>query len=191
MRYAVRTFSFYQYVCYVRTPRTRLPNTVGGKRTRLFRETSPDAAHVFTANVSPAAAPRDNHNAAVSRARLICHEISRQSICVTVSVISTDLYYERIHRHQRHHEQHGPSVVVGERSADGGQPAPGAKKPQTPYTIEEILKPTAPRPRPPSPCGLLVDGVCTCGLAAGSVVSAAFYADVQQQYMQCSQHLRY
>lgn len=96
---------------------------------------------------------------------------------------STDLYYEQI---QQHHYENGPSAV-GEPS--NGQPAPGVKKPHTPYTIEEILKPTAPRPRPPSPCGLLVDGVCTCGLT-GSVVSTAFYVDVQQQFM-CSQQHRY
>jgi len=184
----------YAQIRYVRAPPTPVTkHTVGEKRIlsnpfgrHLSRN---DTAHVFTENFTWP-------NRRCFGARLVRHEIGRSN-CVTVSVVvPTDLYYERIHRHQRHHEHHGPSVVVGggggggERSADGGQPAPGAKKPQTPYTIEEILKPTAPRPRPPSPCGLLVDGVCTCGLA-GSVVSAAFYADVQQQYMQCSQHLRY
>lgn len=99
-------------------------------------------------------------------------------ICDVFDIL--DLYYERIHQH---HNEHGPSVI-GEPS--NGQPAAGAKKPHTPYTIEEILKPTAPRLRPPSPCGLLVDGVCTCGLT-GNVVSTAFYVDVQQQFM-CQQH---
>ncbi|XP_025208698.1 paired box pox-neuro protein-like [Melanaphis sacchari] len=103
-----------------------------------------------------------------------------------------DLYYERIHQHIH---ENGSASIAGEPS--NGQPAPpGPKKPHTPYTIEEILKPTAPRPRPPSPCGLLVDGVCTCGLTAGSsVVSAAYYVDVQQQQQQqqfmCSQSHRY
>uniref|UniRef100_A0A2S2PAB4 Uncharacterized protein n=1 Tax=Schizaphis graminum TaxID=13262 RepID=A0A2S2PAB4_SCHGA len=102
-----------------------------------------------------------------------------------------DLYYERIHQHIH---ENGSVSVAGEPS--NGQPAPpGPKKPHTPYTIEEILKPTAPRPRPPSPCGLFVDGVCTCGLTAGNAtVSAAYYVDVQQQQQQqfiCSQPHRY
>ncbi|XP_060839638.1 paired box protein Pax-1-like [Rhopalosiphum padi] len=100
-----------------------------------------------------------------------------------------DLYYERIHQHIH---ENGSVSVAGEPS--NGQPAlPGPKKPHTPYTIEEILKPTAPRPRPPSPCGLLVDGVCTCGLTAGNAtVSAAYYVDVQQQQQFiCSQPHRY
>lgn len=90
------------------------------------------------------------------------------------------MYYERIHQQ---HQENGPSFI-GEPS--NGQPAPSPKKPHTPYTIEEILKPVAPRPRPPSPCGLLMDGVCTCGLT-GNVMSTAFYVDVQQQFM-CQQH---
>lgn len=93
------------------------------------------------------------------------------------------MYYEQI---QLHHHENGPSTI-GEPSH--GQALPGVKKPHTPYTIEEILKPTAPRPRAPSPCGLLVDGVCTCGLT-GNVVSTAFYVDVQQQFM-CSQQHRF
>lgn len=98
------------------------------------------------------------------------------------------MYYERVHQHIH---ENGPAIVAGGPS--NGQPAlPGTKKPHTPYTIEEILKPAAPRPRPPSPCGLLADGVCTCGLTAGNVVSAAFYVNVQQQQDQqfiCNQSL--
>lgn len=99
----------------------------------------------------------------------------------------TDFYYERIQL--QHHHDNGPGVVAGGEPSNG--PPGAAKKPNTAYTIEEILKkPVAPRPRPPSPCGLLVDGVCTCGLTAtssGDMVSAAFYVDVQRQVMQCSQ----
>ncbi|XP_015372916.1 PREDICTED: paired box protein Pax-9-like [Diuraphis noxia] len=99
-----------------------------------------------------------------------------------------DLYYERIHQHI--HENGHVSVVGGPLNGQLAPPSP--KKPHTPYTIEEILKkPTALLPRPPSPCGLITDGVCTCGLTAGNAVSAAFYVNVQQQHQQfiCSQPL--
>ncbi|XP_050422881.1 protein gooseberry-like [Adelges cooleyi] len=84
-----------------------------------------------------------------------------------------DFYYERIHQHQ---SDYVPSA---------SRPKQGEKKPRTPYTIEEILKPTAPRPRTSSPCRLLVDGICTCGLTSNVVSTAAFYLDVQQQQPVC------
>ncbi|VVC33400.1 Winged helix-turn-helix DNA-binding domain,Homeobox domain-like,Paired domain [Cinara cedri] len=109
-----------------------------------------------------------------------------------------DLYYERIHQQQQqqqqqqqHRNSNGPMNVAGVPSTGQCAPLDGVNKNKlrTPYTIEEILKPKAPRPRTPSPCGLLVDGVCTCGLT-GNMVSAAFYVDVQQQFM-CSQQHHY
>ncbi|XP_050540017.1 paired box protein Pax-8-like [Daktulosphaira vitifoliae] len=92
-----------------------------------------------------------------------------------------DLYYDRIHQHHQN-DQILSSLVDSSTS----KPAQGLKKQRTPYTIEEILKPTTPQHKNPSPCRLVTDGVCTCGLSS-NIVSTAFYVGVQQQSM-CYQH---